>query len=198
MNVTEPYSVDVSTLRVILFDADGTLRRCTVPGRNYPIDGSEWELFADVRPRLRACLQANRRLAFGIVSNQGGVHSRKLAEDTARQLLEDTARAAFVNLGASAAGAPCFPPWAVRYCPHSLQGNCLCRKPSPALLFETAAVFESPGATPIQRSECLYVGDLLTDMQAATNAGFHFAWACDFFGRATPCEGKLQCHQVPG
>lgn len=198
MNITESYTINTAALRVILFDADGTLRRCTVPGQHCPNDGSEWELFSDVRPRLRACLQANPRLAFGIVSNQGGVHSGKLSEDTARQLLEDTARAAFVHLGATASGAPCFPPWAVRYCPHSSQGNCLCRKPSPALLFETAAIFESPSATPIQRSECLYVGDLFTDMQAATNAGFHFAWACDFFGRSTPCEGKLQVLSLPG
>ena len=183
--------LNLATLRVVLFDADNTLRRCTVPGQHCPNDGNEWELLPDVRPRIQQLLAINPRVCLGIVSNQGGIHSGKLSADMASALLEQLAHRSFFNLSS----VNPHPRYTYLYCPHSSKGNCFCRKPSPALLLDAARVFESPCELPIQRTECLYVGDMTTDMQAAWAAGFHFAWACEFFGREQPCEGKAE--QIP-
>lgn len=40
-------TVDITTKKLIIFDADGTLRRCTVPGQPCPNKDGEWELMRD-------------------------------------------------------------------------------------------------------------------------------------------------------
>jgi D-glycero-D-manno-heptose 1,7-bisphosphate phosphatase len=50
-------------------------------------------------------------------------------------------------------------------CPHRKEDNCDCRKPKPGMLMQAAREFN------IDLSRSVMIGDALTDMQAARNAG---------------------------
>jgi len=54
-----------------IFDADGTLRRCTVLGQPCPNRPDEWELLPGVQKKLATIDWSSNR--FAIASNQGGV-----------------------------------------------------------------------------------------------------------------------------
>lgn len=168
--------INGTKLRVILFDADGTLRYTTVPGEVCPNKEDEWELYPDVRKKME---ELDPDIRVGIVSNQGGVASGKLSADKAHALLSECAYCAFTPRQFSLA-------W-IAMCVHPSRGSCLCRKPSPYMLMEAASGLVRHEKTYVlQRHECLYVGDMGTDKQAAEAAGFHFMWAWDFFGRPAP------------
>jgi D-glycero-D-manno-heptose 1,7-bisphosphate phosphatase len=49
----------------------------------------------------------------------------------------------------------------VFYCPHGPRDNCSCRKPKPGLLLQIAKQFD------IDLSETVFVGDSISDIQAA-------------------------------
>lgn len=40
-------------VKLIMFDADGTLRRCTVPGQPCPNNPDEWELMPNIKETLQ-------------------------------------------------------------------------------------------------------------------------------------------------
>ena len=50
-------------------------------------------------------------------------------------------------------------------CPHAPADNCACRKPKPGLLLDAAVRYN------LDLQRCVFVGDSLTDMQAAEAAG---------------------------
>ncbi len=152
---------------VYIFDADGTLRRCTVPGQPCPHREGEWEVLPGVRERLsRIDWRTN---GFGIASNQAGVAKGYLSLETAYTLLCDLTTALLER----------WPPiGSLRICPHPTDAGCSCRKPKPRMLLdilETYATFTF---------DAVFVGDLPSDEQAAKNAGVRFEWAWDFFGRS--------------
>lgn len=64
--------------KLIILDADGTLRRTTVPGLPCPNAPDEWELIPGVRERLAEIDWTTTH--FAIVSNQGGVALGYLTE----------------------------------------------------------------------------------------------------------------------
>lgn len=106
--------------KLYVFDADGTLRRCTVPGQPCPNKPGEWELLPGVEGRL-ARIDWNIT-GLGILSNQGGIALGHLSEDMAYQLLCDTVTAATKRW--PLAGS-------IFVCPHAPGAGCACRKPSP-------------------------------------------------------------------
>lgn len=162
--------MDFSRLKVVLFDADDTLRRCTVPGQNCPYNEGEWELIPGTEEYIRELQRSHPHLRFGIVSNQGGIASGKVKQRVAAALLRVLLTQLFGEAG-----------WEGFYCEHASTGNCLCRKPSPYMLLQAAARLGDLLSDTLQRDEVLYVGDLPTDKQAAEAAGFHFQWADEFF-----------------
>jgi D-glycero-D-manno-heptose 1,7-bisphosphate phosphatase len=50
-------------------------------------------------------------------------------------------------------------------CPHRPDENCACRKPKPGLLFQAATAYR------LDLWRCVFIGDTLTDLQAARCAG---------------------------
>jgi len=132
--------------RAVLFDRDGTLIKnvpyLADPRRVQPMPGA------------RRILNQLRRqgVAVGVVSNQSGV---------ARGLInaDELAR---VNDRVESLLGP-FDTWQV--CPHAPDAGCSCRKPEPGLV--TAAA-EELGLAP---HECLMIGDIGSDVQAALAAG---------------------------
>lgn len=161
--------------RLIIFDADGTLRRCTVPGQPCPNRDGEWELMPGVRERI-AVLPAT--VHFGIVSNQGGVGLGLMSDADASRMLIELADQA---LGRGRA--------AVSFCPHAPKADCLCRKPHPLMLYNVMGMLD------VRPSETLYVGDMVSDKEAAQRAGVAFAWAWEFFGWPRPAETMAPSYQ---
>lgn len=157
----------MSIERLFVFDADGTLRRSTVEGKPCPNAPGESEIVPWAAEKLASFDWT--RSGFGIASNQSGVAKGYMSERTAHGMLYELAR--------SITGVS----WrrdVVRMCPHPSTGGCVCRKPSPLMLFEIVAAY---GA---DRSDAIYVGDLETDAETARAAGIEFAWAWDFFERS--------------
>jgi HAD superfamily hydrolase (TIGR01662 family) len=135
-----------STPRAVLFDRDGTLIEdvpyLADPQRVRPVPGAR-----------RTLNQLRRRgVAVGVVSNQSGVARGLIAVDELER----------VNARVDSLLGP-FDTWQV--CPHAPDARCSCRKPEPGLV--TAAAREL-GLTP---HECLMIGDIGSDVDAALAAG---------------------------
>ena len=158
---------DADSIKLYIFDADGTLRRTTVPGLPCPNRPGEWELIPGVRERLARVEWGEGRARFGVASNQGGVGLGYMTLAAARRLLADMVVAAF--------GVEPLP-GSIEVCPHAPYLKCACRKPEPLMLRRLMRRF---GAAP---AETLFVGDMDKDEEAARRAGTRFRWAHDFFG----------------
>lgn len=160
--------------KLIIFDADGTLRRCTVEGQPCPNNLDEWEIIPGVLEKLQAyCWGPD--LLMGIASNQGGVSLGYLSEDAACQMLlalYTTITSRLPNHGL------------LQVCPHTKADNCRCRKPHPGML---EAIMRSADCTPEQT---LFVGDQDSDRCAAEAAGCAFEYATTFFRHETGREGE--------
>jgi D-glycero-D-manno-heptose 1,7-bisphosphate phosphatase len=170
-----------SRYQLFIFDADDTLRSTIVPGQPCPRARDEWVLLPGVRKKLSP-VRWNREGGpmLGIASNQDQVGYGHLSLDTARELLRDLARgSAGVDL----------PDPALQLCPHRLEVNCRCRKPSAGML---NAIMEYYRVGP---NDTLFVGNHEADRQAAAEAGTAFVWAEAFFAdseRGQIAEGIQQ------
>lgn len=159
--------IDITTKRLVIFDADGTLRRCTVPGQPCPNKDDEWEAIPGVKEKIAALPEKTR---FAIVSNQGGVGLGFMHQEVAWRML--------VELADLALRGQCV----ALMCTHAPKDGCLCRKPSPLMLYQAMSAFDA------KPRETLYVGDMDSDCEAAERAGVDFLWAWEFFGWPEPIE----------
>jgi D-glycero-D-manno-heptose 1,7-bisphosphate phosphatase len=159
---------DADSIKLYVFDADGTLRRTTVPGLPCPNRPGQWELVPGVRERLARTEWGEGGARFGVASNQGGVGVGYMTLAAARRLLADMVVAAF---GVEP------PPGSIEICPRAPYLKCACRKPEPLMLLRLMRRF---GASP---AETLFVGDMDKDEEAARRAGVRFMWAHEFFER---------------
>jgi histidinol-phosphate phosphatase family protein len=130
----------------VLFDRDGTLIHdvpyLADPDGVRPVAGA-----ADALAALR-----RRGVPVGVVSNQSGV---------ARGLIRPDDLSA-VNARVEALLGP-FDTWQV--CVHQDEDGCACRKPAPGLIHAAA---RDLGVAP---ADCVMVGDIGADVQAAMRAG---------------------------
>ena len=154
-------------VRLYIFDADGTLRRTTVPGLPCPNAPGEWELIPGVKERLARVRWGAGGARFGVATNQGGVGLGYLTLKRAHALL--------VEMVVQAFGV--WPPTgSIEICPHAPHLGCHCRKPEPLMLQRLMRRFGVPN------HETLFVGDMDRDEEAARRAGARFMWADEFFG----------------
>ncbi|MGI5336204.1 D-glycero-alpha-D-manno-heptose-1,7-bisphosphate 7-phosphatase [Streptomyces sp. CA-181903] len=130
----------------VLFDRDGTLVR------DVPYNGDPARVVP--APGARQAVSLLRRLGvpLGVVSNQSGVARGLL---TPAQVDRVNARVERL-LGR-------FDAWAV--CPHGPHDGCPCRKPAPGLVLAAARTL---GVDP---EDCVVIGDIGSDMDAAAAAG---------------------------
>jgi D-glycero-D-manno-heptose 1,7-bisphosphate phosphatase len=152
------------TPRLIVFDADGTLRRTLVPGQPCPHTADEWELLEGVRAYVSAL---PRDLHLGVASNQDHVGYGHLSYTEAHGLLS-----AALELASGRKPDPA----AIRLCPHRLDVVCSCRKPAPGMLL---AISRHYGVPP---SQALFVGNERSDQLAAERAKMPFSWAHELWG----------------
>ncbi|MFJ9656940.1 HAD-IIIA family hydrolase [Streptomyces griseoflavus] len=135
-------------MNAVLFDRDGTLVHDVPynadPARVRPVDGA------------RAALDALRAhgIRTGVVTNQSGIARGLLTEADARR----------VNRRVDELLGP-FDVWAL--CPHGPDDGCPCRKPRPGMVLWAAARI---GADP---ADCVVIGDIGADVEAARRAGAH-------------------------
>ena len=156
-------------IRLVVFDADGTLRRTTVPGRVCPWGPDEWEPLPGIREALAAVRWGEGGLLLGVASNQDQVFYGHLSAGMALRLLMDAAQAATGHRP---------PEGAVRFCAHAMDAGCGCRKPAPGLLHEVMAFY---GA---HDQETLFVGDAEVDREAAARAGVAFLPVADLLAQS--------------
>jgi histidinol-phosphate phosphatase family protein len=130
----------------VLFDRDGTLV-ADVPYNGDPELVVAMPGAREAVARLRAA-----GVAMAVVTNQSGVARGRLRPEQ----VEAVNRRVEELLGRLG-------PWLV--CPHGPDDSCRCRKPAPGLV-EAAA--RALGVTP---SDCVVIGDIGADVQAASAAG---------------------------
>ena len=158
----------LTSYRLVVFDADDTLRETVVPGKPCPHNPGEWVLRRGVREVLQEVSWGERPGPhLGLASNQDHVAFGLLSLDMARRLLRDLAAAATGSVPADPA---------LQLCPHPPDGACECRKPLPGMLLR---IMDYYGVEP---AETLFVGDAEVDREAAARAGTAFMWASDLFG----------------
>ena len=162
------HTPDWTAWRLVVFDADDTLRTTLVAGQPCPRAPGEWALLPGVRAALAGVRWgAPAGPALAVASNQDQIAYGHLTEAMSRRLLGDAAAAASGHR----------PPDALLLlCPHALDIACACRKPAPGMLH---AAMRTAGAAP---GETLFVGNAESDAAAARAAGVAFAWASDAFG----------------
>jgi histidinol-phosphate phosphatase family protein len=135
-----------ATPAAVLLDRDGTLVEDvpynTDPARVVPVPGA-----AAALAKLRAA-----GVPTAMISNQSGV---------ARGLMT-LAQVEAVNRRLEELVGP-LGPWLV--CPHGPDDGCGCRKPAPGLVLAAAA------ALGVDPAECVVIGDIGSDIEAARNAG---------------------------
>lgn len=163
------------TKRVLFLDRDGTLNR-TTNGRppNVPAKVQLLPGVADVLSRYVA-----EGWLLAIISNQGGVASGYLSLEQAQAVQRRVIDLLRLPIAAD------------YLCPHmpgariaEYDTDCPNRKPRPGFIYTALQALEAePG-------DCLFVGDAITDLQAAQAAGVPFRWADRFFGR--PIDRGLQ------
>lgn len=164
MSRASPFDPEI---RLVVFDADDTLRRTLVPGQPCPRAPDEWELLPSVREVLGAVDWPGCGVRLGVASNQDQVGYGLIDASTVERLLRDM-------VDAATAGKVRDP--IIRYCPHVLEVECACRKPAPGMLLSIM----TEGA--VSAGETLFVGNAPTDAEAAWRAGVRFTDAASFFG----------------
>jgi D-glycero-D-manno-heptose 1,7-bisphosphate phosphatase len=156
--------------KLYIFDADGTLRGCNVPGQPCPNKPEQSYILPNVKETLAKIDWSQN--GFGIASNQGGIALGYLSERDAYQMLANLT----VDL---------LDRWprqgVLQICPHAPTDGCGCRKPKPLMLQRIMNIY---GVYP---DDTLFVGDMESDRLAALAAGCRFQWANDFFGQ----KGRL-------
>jgi D-glycero-D-manno-heptose 1,7-bisphosphate phosphatase len=130
----------------VLFDRDGTIIVDVPyngdPALVEPIKGAK-ALLDELR---------ERRVRVGVLTNQSGVGRGMIDEEHVRA----------VNARVEKLLGP-FDGWFV--CPHGPDDDCECRKPKPKLIFDAAKAWG------MDASEIVVIGDKLSDVEAAHNAG---------------------------
>lgn len=150
---------------LVIFDADGTLRECTIPGREYPIEHGEWIEKSNVCYQIRK-LNWQHKL-FGIATNQPGVSQKIFTEEKCVALVEEMVAQIFGFLPE---------PEAMQYCPHHPDEGCECRKPEPGMLKSIMSYYQ------VDKKATLFIGDSQQDKGAAENAGCDFLWVHEIPG----------------
>ena len=152
-------------IKLFIFDADGTLRRSTVPDQPNPHKEGEWELLPNVKEKLQKILSRRSDIALAIASNQGGIELGYLSKKKSRKLLNDL----YWELTGKRA-----PKGMIQLCP-DYKRTSDCRKPKPGMLLK---IMKQAG---VPREQTVFVGNSEDDKLTAENAGTRFMWAKNFF-----------------
>ncbi len=138
----------MSPVKAVLFDRDGTLVHDVPyngdPDLVRPVDGA----------RGAVALLREHGIRVGVVTNQSGIARGLITDGDVRR----------VNRRIDDLVGP-FDVWEV--CPHGPDDGCHCRKPEPGLILCAA------GRVRTAPADCVVIGDIAADTEAAARAGAH-------------------------
>lgn len=137
--------------RLVILDRDGVINEDSPA---YIKSAHEWQ-------PLPGSLEAMARLSHAgyrvvIASNQSGL-ARGLLDMDSFAAISRKMEYALAELGGRVEG--------IFFCPHAPEEGCTCRKPAPGLLQQVGRRFQTG------LDDVCFVGDKLSDVQAALNAG---------------------------
>ena len=137
--------------RLILLDRDGVLN---VDSPDFVRSADEWVPI----PGALAAVATLKRAGFlvGVCTNQSGVGRGLFTEETLGEIhrkLHEALQAVDASLDD------------LRYCPHTPDAGCTCRKPAPGMLLSAMTEL---GVKPV---DTIFVGDAIRDVEAAHAAG---------------------------
>lgn len=137
--------------RLLFLDRDGVLNE---DSPDYIKSWREFSFYPDTLQALRRLRQ--RKVSIVIISNQSGLH-RGIIDWSDFWLMHGEMVSAVREAGGDILAA--------FYCPHRPDEQCGCRKPQPTLLAAAAGLFQ------VRIESTFFVGDRVTDLQAAVAAG---------------------------
>jgi D-glycero-D-manno-heptose 1,7-bisphosphate phosphatase len=159
--------IDLSNIRLIVFDVDGTLTK-TKSGATFRKTADDWEPIDGRIAKLRDLRE--QAFSLALASNQGGVAFGYMEEADIQRELQRTAKWFYIPEQAVFA---CYthPKASIdRY--RTVDDR---RKPGADMLIEAMQAYH------VSAAETLMVGDRPEDEEAAKNAGCAFIWAHEFF-----------------
>lgn len=136
----------------VFLDRDGVINRRLVG--DYVKSWEEFEFLPGVLGALKRLADAGRNVI--LISNQSGIGRGLMRQedlDAVHNKMKRRVEEAGGKIGR------------IYVCPHHPDDNCSCRKPQPGLLLQAAREFN------IKLSECFFVGDSSTDIEAGNNVG---------------------------
>lgn len=139
--------------KAVILDRDGVLNK-KPPRASYVRTWDEFEWLPGAIEGLRALKQAGYKTI--LATNQAGV-ARGLMSESDLTVLHDRMQAELKVAGAEID--------AIYYCPHGWDAGCLCRKPSPGLLFQAQREHH------LDLTKTVFIGDDERDQEAGTAAG---------------------------
>jgi len=138
-------------MSLVILDRDGVIN---VDSPDYIKSPDEWVPIDGSMQAIAALKQADYQVA--VATNQSGVGRGYYSHETLQDIHEKMISAAV------AAGGDID---IIRYCPHTPDGDCDCRKPKPGLFEALSRYYERP----LQNVPA--VGDSIRDLQASAAAG---------------------------
>lgn len=138
-------------MKLIIVDRDGVIN---VDSEQYIKTPDEWQA---IPGSLEAIAQLTKReYRVVVATNQSGIRrglfdEEQLARIHQKMQLELQRHGGTIDR--------------IFYCPHLPDDQCTCRKPKPGLLFQIAATY------PIKLTNTFFIGDSLSDLEAAIAAG---------------------------
>lgn len=140
-------------MKTVFLDRDGVINR-NPPNRGYVRTCAEFVFIPNALHAIRTLTESGYRII--VATNQAGIGRGIFTE---RNLIEIHHR--MITEIAQAGGQID----AVYYCPHCPDARCKCRKPKPGMLIRAAREHD------IDMSQAYFVGDSITDIEAARSAG---------------------------
>ncbi|MFN8487888.1 MAG: HAD family hydrolase [Caldilineaceae bacterium] len=137
--------------QAFFLDRDGVINR---ERADYVKSWAEFEFLPGVLPALQRLALLNAPIL--VISNQSAI-GRGLVTSETVNAIHQAAQAKIEAAGGRIDG--------FFVCPHRPDEACACRKPKPDLLFQAAKLFN------LDLGQCVFIGDTLTDFQAAEAAG---------------------------
>lgn len=138
-------------MQAIFLDRDGVINR---ERSDYVKNWSEFEFLPGALDAIARLTTLRRPIV--VITNQSPIGRGIVAESEIHQIH----RKMRINVERAAGRIDAF-----FVCPHHPDAGCGCRKPKPGLLLQAAAQFH------LDLEECLFIGDSITDFQAAQAVG---------------------------
>jgi D-glycero-D-manno-heptose 1,7-bisphosphate phosphatase len=145
-------------IKLILLDRDGCIN-IKAPDGEYVSTLQNFKIYPDALVFIRACIKLG--IHISVVTNQQGISKGAYEGADVEKIHQELIRVSSASIDQLT----------LFYCPHA-KGACGCRKPKTGLLEEAIRRCR------IERSQVLFIGDQLSDLEASRGANVNFIGLC--------------------